>query len=296
MKKGPDISRYQGLFPFDKVNIDFAIVRASYGCTKDVQFDNNIKNANVPIFVYCYSYALTVARAIAEANFILSLIKGYDVKGVFFDMEDEDGYKKRNGIVYSNGLVADMCNAFCNTVEDAGYYTGVYASESWFNAYLGKVETKFKKWVANWGNNSKVTGDQVDPNSKDFASRGFDFWQFSSQYLLAGFTSRLDFNYCFNDSLFQSVPVTPDWTKDQNIEAALGCFRGEYGNGNDRKSNLGMHYDMVQSIVNDILAGGPYCNEIALRVIQGEYGNGTVRKSRLGTAYSIIQKRVNKMV
>ncbi|MGN0992877.1 MAG: hypothetical protein ACI4PE_03055 [Bacilli bacterium] len=44
-------------------------------------------------------------------------------------MEDADGYKRRNGMP-SNATLRSICAKFCSKVEAAGYYTGIYASQS----------------------------------------------------------------------------------------------------------------------------------------------------------------------
>ena len=44
-----------------------------------------------------------------------------------------------------------MCIAFCDTVENAGYYCGIYANPAWFDGILDKSRlTKYDKWLAHW--------------------------------------------------------------------------------------------------------------------------------------------------
>ncbi|WP_161880036.1 MULTISPECIES: hypothetical protein [unclassified Neglectibacter] len=69
----------------------------------DSRFLENVrkaKAAGVPYGVYLYSYALTVTEARSEAAHTLRLLKQIDrpAYGVWFDMEDGDGYKARMGM------------------------------------------------------------------------------------------------------------------------------------------------------------------------------------------------------
>ena len=50
----------------------------------------------IPYAVYLYSYALKVENAVSEAKHALRMIEGFNpVLGIWFDMEDADGYKSR---------------------------------------------------------------------------------------------------------------------------------------------------------------------------------------------------------
>ena len=87
-------------------------------------------------------------------------------------------------------------------------------------------------------------------------------------------------------------------------EIAEEVIKGEWGNGNDRKTrltNAGYNYNEVQTAVNNKLSGkstssNKKSNEtIANEVIKGLWGNGTDRKNRLTAAgydYNAIQKIV----
>lgn len=83
------------------------MIRCGYGnddvSQDDSRFLENVrkaKAAGVPYGVYLYSYALTVTEARSEAAHTLRLLKQIDrpAYGVWFDMEDGDGYKARMGM------------------------------------------------------------------------------------------------------------------------------------------------------------------------------------------------------
>ena len=130
--KGIDVSHYQGNINWVKVkgNVDFAILRAGYGDAisypkqVDSTFERNYKGCkdnNIPCGVYWYSYARSVAEAKQEAKACLSVIKGKTFEyPIYFDLEEKSQFAK--GKAFCESIV----KAFCNTLEEAGYYAGLY--------------------------------------------------------------------------------------------------------------------------------------------------------------------------
>lgn len=140
---------------------DFIIIRACYGENTDKKFESFVKaceSANIPYGVYVYDYALNDDEAKAEAEYVLNLIKDKNIQmGVWFDMEDADGYKKKNGVL-TKERCTNSCKIFCDILKSKGYYTGVYTSTSWIGNY---VDTDYPLWIANWGtNDGNIQSDQ----------------------------------------------------------------------------------------------------------------------------------------
>lgn len=201
-KIGIDISSHQGSIDLSSLRsqIDFAIIRVGYGTkgTIDAKFKRNADlcvSLGIPMGFYWYSYALDVDGAENEANAFLNAIKPYNPEyGCWFDMEDADGYKKKHGMP-SNGTLQDICYKFCELVENAGYYSGVYASESWFkNQLAGEKLARFDKWVAQWptsGGSQKGLSVNADSRS------GLSMWQFTSMGRFNGYNGNLDTNYAY---------------------------------------------------------------------------------------------------
>ena len=90
-----------------------------------------------------------------------------------------------------------------------------------------------------------------------------------------------------------------------DIEAlAQAVIRGEYGNGDARRTALGSNYEAVQTRVNQLLGSGGSSggssaadmDSLARAVIRGDYGNGEERKRRLGANYAVVQARVNELL
>ena len=93
-RRGIDISHHQGTIDFNalKGNIDFAMVRTSYGAFyEDRNYKQNIaglESIGVPYGLHHFSYATDVAGAKKEAEGFINLIKNYKpLYPVVIDME-----------------------------------------------------------------------------------------------------------------------------------------------------------------------------------------------------------------
>ena len=203
-ERGIDISAHQGNIDLGalKGQIDFVIIRVGYGTkgTIDNKFKRNAdlcRSLGIPVGFYWYSYALDVEGAKKEAKAMLNAIAPYKdiVKfGVWFDMEDADGYKKKNGMP-SNQTLRQMCAAFCEAIETSGYYAGIYASESWFKNQLKGSEVKpYDKWVAQWPTSG---GKQTGLSTSASKRSDVHLWQFTSQGRFSGYSGNLDTNYAY---------------------------------------------------------------------------------------------------
>lgn len=156
---GVDVSEHNTDINVSKY--DFIIIRACYGENTDKKFESFVKaceSANIPYGVYVYDYALNDDEAKNEAEYVLNLIKDKNIQmGVWFDMEDADGYKKKNGVL-TKERCTNSCKIFCDILKSKGYYTGVYTSTSWIETY---VDTEYPLWIANWGtNDGNIQSDQ----------------------------------------------------------------------------------------------------------------------------------------
>lgn len=215
-----DVSDNNGQLDWDtiKSSIDGVIIRIGYGSDIESQDDKQaIRNMTecerlgIPYGVYIYSYCLNMEEVRSEAAHILRMIQGFNpVLGVWFDMEDADGYKRNHGLVpEQNGeLLTDFCVEFMQIVKDAGYKTGVYANYSYFTNVLndGKLMSfeGFNRWLAHWG---------IDEPSMDCL-----LWQCTSDAVINGSSARTDFNYYYGE-LPNVEPTTPSESTEDNSES-----------------------------------------------------------------------------
>ena len=303
--KGPDISAWQGDIDINSLSpqVDFFIFRA-FASKKDKKVDRNVNLAianNKPYGLYIYSYAMNVSQAEEEAQKMIEIANSYSVKPKFLviDMEDADDYKKNHGMP-SDQTLKDICTVQCEAFEKAGYYAMIYASTSWFNTKLAGL-TRFDKWVAHWPTSGgKQTGNSTSPDGENASRCGI--WQFTSKGRLNGYNGDLDMNYCYKDILVgksneptpQSATTPepkPNTPTEPTLELVARVFEGKYGNGEDRKNNLGTRYSEVQNIVDHIATAD--VNTLVKETKDGKYGNGDLRKRVLGSRYSEVQKVIN---
>ncbi|WP_346917353.1 glycoside hydrolase family 25 protein [Clostridium sp.] len=190
--KGIDVSHHQGVIDWTKVKsqIDYAILSVGYGdnitSQDDKQFHRNAKECvrlGIPFGIYIYSYAMDTKQAYSEAEHVLRMIKGYKLDyPIYYDLEDGPTTGK-----CSNKLIADMAEVFCNAIEKAGYWSGIYANTSWFNNKLTDSRfNKWVKWVAQYNTLCIYTGKH-------------DMWQYASDGRVNGISGNVDVNHCYVD-------------------------------------------------------------------------------------------------
>ena len=180
--KGVDVSTFNGDVDWLAVyhaGFDFAICRTGYGKSGlDETFARNVEGAHaagLKCGAYHYSYALTPADAIIEADFCKRIIHEAGVLlelPVFFDMEDADNYKLRHGFKFTQKNVTNICKAFLDTIKPLD--SGVYASFYWLKNYIDWQSLNCPIWNAEWGAHDDFKGymwqftDQHEINGKFF--------------------------------------------------------------------------------------------------------------------------------
>ena len=185
---GADFSKHQGTIDWVSVKqsgVEFVILRAAvrgYGSSGNLMTDSqiaaNIEGAlsqNIDVGIYVFSQAVTTEEAVEEAERALDIIKGYDIKlPIYFDSE-YSGAPNRTG--RADGLTkaerTSLAIAFCETVRNAGYKPGVYASKSFFYNNLGYAAFQsrgYEIWLAHYI--SSVTDFKYPYNIWQYTSKG----------------------------------------------------------------------------------------------------------------------------
>lgn len=298
--KGPDISAWQGDIDITALSsqVDFFIFRSHAGISKDKKVDRNVNLAiqnDKPYGLYIYSYALNADRAKQEAQNVIDTANSYSVRPNFLviDMEDADGYKKRNGMP-SDSILRDICTTECEMFEQAGYYALIYASSSWFKNQLAGLD-RFDKWVAHWPTSGgKQTGNNTSADGEN--SNNCGIWQFTSDGYLNGYSGKLDMNYGYKDFIVggsnpQPVPQPTNPAED-TLTLVFKTMNGEFGDGDSRKANLGNRYNEVQDFINHIF--GADLDTLVSETLAGKYGNGDTRRIVLGSRYDEVQNKINE--
>ena len=186
---GIDVSKHQGVIDWSKVKTDFAILRAGFGrytSQKDPQFERNYagaKAAGIPVGAYWYSYAKSVEEAHEEAKACLQVLRGKQFEfPIYFDIEDST-----QGSL-GKAALTEMCEAFCDTLEKAGYYAGVYANTYWFTHKLdhARLAVSYTIWLADYRAGYNKTLKR-------------DMHQYTSNGHVDGISGRVDRNTCTRD-------------------------------------------------------------------------------------------------
>ena len=198
MLKVIDVSIYQPDIDYAAVKaagIDGAIIRcgftgwgSSHSLNKDTKFEAHyagFTGAGIPVGAYYYSTADSVDFAKKEAGFVQSLLKGKKLAfPVYYDIENNE-----RQAALSMSLLTQIAEAFCESMEEAGYFVGVYANTNWFTNKLNHaaLSEKYTVWLADYrGANANKTLQR-------------DMWQYTSTGKVNGISGNVDLNECYRD-------------------------------------------------------------------------------------------------
>ncbi len=156
------------------------------------------KAAGMYVGVYFFSYALTKEQAIEEANLTLDILKTNNCKldlPVYIDIEDYTDDKVKQHEKAGKAVCTMVVDEFCKTVENAGYYAGIYCNKSFAEDFLdASVFNGRSTWIAQW---------PQDYESNDFECTyegQVDVWQYTDRGRLTGAGNQnIDLNRMYID-------------------------------------------------------------------------------------------------
>lgn len=195
-KRGVDVSKWNGEIDWDKAKnagVEFAIVRAGYrgsvtgSLVQDIYFDANMRGtaaAGIPVGVYFFTQATNEVEAVEEASAVLRWIRDYEITyPIFIDTEGAGGNGRADGLDADTRTL--VCEAFCRTIENAGYQSGVYASRHWYNNNLHTQQLEnYYIWLAEYRNVPLYQGY-------------YRMWQYSSKGRIDGIDGNVDMNIMY---------------------------------------------------------------------------------------------------
>ena len=234
--KGIDVSRWNGSINWKTVanyGMGFAILRITEkGNVIDSTFEANYKGCidnKIPVGVYKYSYATTVAQIQTEANVVIKTMNKRKLDyPVFLDIED----KCQENL--SKDLMLKMIKAFRSIVVKAGYKFGIYCSYSWYQNKLPEDAKNYDCWVARYP--AQDTGD-LQERLRIPASTGVIGWQYSSKSVIPGIPTKTDRSVFYKDYSKSSSTSTntsntstgDNMTKEKAINALIAAAEKEVG-------------------------------------------------------------------
>lgn len=193
---GIDVSKWNGSIDWDRVRnagITYAIIRCGYrgsstgALVEDPYFRENMQgalNAGLKVGVYFFTQATNEVEAVEEASMAIALCRDYRVTyPVFIDTEGAGGNGRADGLDMETRT--KVCQAFCQTVEDAGYTGGIYGSRNWFRTRLRMdAVADHVIWLAEYREKPVYAGN-------------YHFWQYTSSGNVDGIEGRVDLDISY---------------------------------------------------------------------------------------------------
>jgi len=221
-KLGIDVSKWNQEIDWEAVKnagIEFAIIRCGYrGASSgalviDPRYEENIRGAieaGIPVGVYFFTQALDEVEAVEEASMVIRLIEDYDVDyPVFLDSESAGGSGRADGL--DSEERTRVHRAFLQTIEAAGYETGVYASRNWLNDRIDMTKlSDYKVWLAEYA--EVPTYDEY-----------YHMWQYTSKGTVDGISTNVDLNLCY-------MNIDTSINHSKNAAGYSGVVNGDSGN------------------------------------------------------------------
>lgn len=192
--KGIDVSSWQGKPDWTKVKksgVEFAILRIHQKDGSDASFEHNYKGCKanaIPIGGYKYSYALTSAQALEEAEDTLRVLAGRGLDfPVFYDLEWNSQRK------LGSAAIEKIAETFLNRIKKAGYKVGVYCNMDWYQKVLTEKLRKYDLWIARYPADDNGT---IQERLRPDIGVG---WQYSSKGKVSGITGNVDMNVFYKN-------------------------------------------------------------------------------------------------
>ena len=199
---GIDVSVYQGDIDWEQVKaagFEFVMMRCGNRgyvtglMVEDANFRKNIEgalDAGLEVGVYFFSQALTTEEALDEANFVIDLLKDYDITyPVAYDWEvvhDQDGDTARTAYIEPTDLTNNFI-VFAQRLENEGLTPVLYTNKKTavFKYDLGRI-SDYDIWYA-------------DYNDTPGLPYKWCMWQYCSDGQVPGIAGNVDLNVCFKD-------------------------------------------------------------------------------------------------
>lgn len=229
--KGIDVSDNQGVIAWPRVaeaGVDFAILRSIRGSGKiDNQFYNNLSGCRVngiPFDVYKYTYATTIAKAIAEATAVIKLLQENDIHcTVWWDAEDQS----LRGL--GKSALTKLIKAAQDVVEKAGYHFGIYCNTDWYKNVLDVKAFDCPFWVARYPSNDRMElSAKPSDKYKPVVTHELFGWQYSSKGSIPGISGNVDLDMIYadiNENTGEN-PGTAEGGKNPYPKPAYSLYRG----------------------------------------------------------------------
>ena len=192
--KAIDVSSNQGKPDWAKVSksgIKAAILRVHQRFETDSSFEHNYKcckSNGILIGAYKYSYALTPAQAVDEAEAVIAVLAGRGLDfPIFYDLE----WSRQRSLGKQD--IENIAVSFLTRIKKAGYKVGIYCNMDWYNNALTDVLKQYDCWIARY-----PASDNGSVQERLRPSVGVG-WQYSSKGKVSGINGNVDLNIFYKD-------------------------------------------------------------------------------------------------
>lgn len=197
-----DVSKYQPNIDYAQVakEVDGVILRCGvtgWGtanqCSTDDCFEKHyagFKAVGLPAGAYYYSAADTIAKAQEEAEYCKKILAGKQFElPIYYDVECRERMNKLS----KEQLTAQVI-AWCDKMEQAGYFAGVYSYTSFIHEKLdiAALAQRYTIWLADYRQNY----DRTIPR---------DMHQYTSTAQIAGIAGGVDMSNLFRTNLMETI-------------------------------------------------------------------------------------------
>lgn len=193
--RGIDVSAWQGNIDWKTVadyGMDFVMLRITEaGNVIDKYFERNYTECqkyNIPVGVYKYSYAMTIAEIQNEARKVVEVLNGRKLQfPVWLDLE------WNNQRALGAEQIHKLAEAFEKIITAAGYKFGVYCNVDWYLNVICSHLKKYDFWIARYpAADNGTLQERLRP--------GFGVgWQYSSKAKIPGIPGTVDRNVFYKD-------------------------------------------------------------------------------------------------
>lgn len=193
---GIDVSFWQGDIDWPKVKqagVEFAMIRAgARGTETGDLFEDDYAQVNyagasaagIQVGAYFFSQAITPEEAVAEANYLLEIIKDWNVEmPLVYDWEFVSADARTANM--DPRTLTDCAKAFCETVKNAGYTPMIYfnTNQSFDMLYLAELKD-YRFWLAQYDTVLRYPYK-------------IDMWQYSETGTVPGIQGNVDIDLYF---------------------------------------------------------------------------------------------------
>ncbi|MBR2937178.1 MAG: glycoside hydrolase family 25 protein [Oscillospiraceae bacterium] len=193
---GIDVSFWQRDIDWPKVKqagVEFAMIRAgARGAETGDLFEDDYAQANyagasaagIRVGAYFFSQAITPEEAAAEANYLLEIIKDWNIEmPLVYDWEFISADARTANM--DPRTLTDCAKAFCETVKNAGYTPMIYfnTNQSFDMLYLAELKD-YRFWLAQYDTVLRYPYK-------------IDMWQYSETGTVPGIEGNVDIDLYF---------------------------------------------------------------------------------------------------